>query len=234
MIERKLHYLWIGKNPKPNLLHICLNSWREKLPDYEIIEWNDDNLNLEQEFKRNRYLRECYSRKLWAFLSDYMRLRVLYDKGGIYLDTDMQLLKSLDIFRENSLFLGYEDKGSIAAGIIGARVKHPFLKKMLDFYDKEIWDVNRFTLPAIFTYVFEKYYTDELLKKEGIKIYPREYFYPYHYTEEFYPECIKKNTYAVHWWAKNWGSVKGEAFLRKKHLKGIKKYANVFFKKVRI
>ena len=83
MIPKKLHYIWLGKNSKPNLMDICINSWREKLPDYEIIEWNEDNLNFYEEIEKNRFLKECYKRKLWAFLSDYFRMKVLYENGGI-------------------------------------------------------------------------------------------------------------------------------------------------------
>ncbi|MGL4897193.1 MAG: glycosyltransferase family 32 protein, partial [Cetobacterium sp.] len=120
-MEKKIHYIWLGKGSKPNIMDICINSWREKLPNYEIIEWNEENLDFYNEIKKNRFLEECYKRKLWAFLSDYFRVKVLYENGGIYLDSDMQILKSLDRFLDDKLFLGMEDENQPSAGIIGAK-----------------------------------------------------------------------------------------------------------------
>ncbi|MGL5759925.1 MAG: glycosyltransferase family 32 protein, partial [Cetobacterium sp.] len=116
-MEKKIHYIWLGKGSKPNIMDICINSWREKLPNYEIIEWNEENLDFYNEIKKNRFLEECYKRKLWAFLSDYFRVKVLYENGGIYLDSDMQILKSLDRFLDDKLFLGMEDENQPSAGI---------------------------------------------------------------------------------------------------------------------
>ena len=116
MIPKKLHYIWLGNNSKPNLMDICINSWREKLPDYEIIEWNESNLDFENEINNNTFLKECLDRKLWAFLSDYFRMKVLYENGGIYLDTDMQIIKSLDEFLEDDFFIGLESEDVISAG----------------------------------------------------------------------------------------------------------------------
>lgn len=138
MIPKKLHYIWLGKNSKPNLMDICINSWREKLPNYEIIEWNEDNLNFYEEIEKNNFLKECYKRKLWAFLSDYFRMKVLYENGGIYLDTDMQIIKKLDSFLNNSFFIGLESKDIISAGIIGAEANHKLIDEILKFYDKRI------------------------------------------------------------------------------------------------
>ncbi|MDX8337058.1 glycosyltransferase [Candidatus Cetobacterium colombiensis] len=229
-MEKKIHYVWLGKNPKPNIMDICINSWREKLPDYEIIEWNEENLNFYEEIEKNRFLKECYNRKLWAFLSDYFRVKVLYDQGGIYLDSDMQIIKNLDIFLENEMFLGKEDKKQASAGIIGAKKQHPFFKKMLDFYEKDIWNINIYTIPAIIQYILKKDYgfleeISGIVKlRDGIIIYPSEYFYPYHFTEEFSYDKIKNNTYGIHWWGKSWhGNNKKLYFLEFKTLKGYKK-----------
>ncbi|MGL5208425.1 glycosyltransferase [Cetobacterium sp.] len=228
-MEKKIHYIWLGKGSKPNIMDICINSWREKLPNYEIIEWNEENLDFYNEIKKNRFLEECYKRKLWAFLSDYFRVKVLYENGGIYLDSDMQILKSLDRFLDDKLFLGMEDENQPSAGIIGAKKGHIFFKKMLEFYENDIWDVNVYTIPAIINYILKKDYNfvgeNKIIElKDGIKIYPYEYFYPYHFTEEFSYEKITKNTYGIHWWGKSWhGNNKKLYFLEFKTLKGYKK-----------
>ncbi|MGL5984838.1 MAG: glycosyltransferase [Cetobacterium sp.] len=231
-MEKKIHYIWLGKASKPNIMDICINSWKEKLPGYEIIEWNEDNLNFYNEIEKNKFLKECYKRELWAFLSDYFRIKVLYEHGGIYLDSDMQILKSLDIFLKNRLFFGMEDLNQVSAGIIGAEKGHLFLKKMLEFYEEDIWNINIYTIPSIIQYILKKDYgfessgssfeTKEL--NDGIKIYPPEYFYPYHFTEEFSFEKIKKDTFGIHWWGKSWhGNKKKLYFLEFKTLKNHKK-----------
>ncbi len=82
MIPKKIHYVWIG-GAKGNLENICINSWREKLPEYEIIEWNENNFDIEKEIKGKRFLEECYKQKLWAFISDYIRIKALYEYSFI-------------------------------------------------------------------------------------------------------------------------------------------------------
>lgn len=229
-MEKKIHYVWLGKGNKPNVMDICINSWREKLPDYEIIEWNEENLNFYSIIEKNRFLKECYNRKLWAFLSDYFRIKVLLENGGIYLDSDMQIIKSLDVFLADRFFIGAESKNQVSAGIIGAEKNHPLLKKILNFYEKDIWNVNIYTIPAIIEYILKKDYNlqniieNKIELKEGIIIYPYEYFYPYHFTEEFSYEKIKNNTYGIHWWGKSWhGNKKKLYFLEFKTLTGTKK-----------
>lgn len=232
MIPKKLHYIWLGKNSKPNLMDICINSWREKLPDYEIIEWNEDNLNFYEEIEKNNFLKECYKRKLWAFLSDYFRMKVLYENGGIYLDTDMQIIKPLDLFLNNSFFIGLESKNIISAGIIGAEANHKLIGEILKFYDKRIWNEPIYTSPDIITKVLKESYSfnfsDGIIEipESNIKLYPSEYFYPYHFTEEFIYSKIRENTYGIHWWGKSWGKkkdLKKLYFLEFKHYRGIKK-----------
>ena len=106
MIPKKIHYVWIG-GPKGNLENMCINSWREKLPDYEIVEWNEHNVDIEKEIKGKKFLEVCYKKKLWAFISDYIRIKVLYEQGGVYMDTDMQILKDISPILENQeVFFG--------------------------------------------------------------------------------------------------------------------------------
>lgn len=232
MIPKKLHYIWIGNNSKPNLMDICINSWREKLPDYEIIEWNESNLDFENEINSNTFLKECLERKLWAFLSDYFRMKVLYENGGIYLDTDMQIIKSLDEFLKDDFFIGLESEDVISAGIIGAVPHNEVVKDIMNFYKQDIWNEPIYTIPSIITRVLKKKYSFELkneiisIKDGDIKIYPSNYFYPYHFTEEFQYSKITEKTYGIHWWGKSWGKkkdLKKLYFLEFKHFRGIKK-----------
>lgn len=233
MIPKKLHYVWLGNNSKPNLMDICINSWREKLPDYEIIEWNENNLNFYEEIEKNPFLKECYKRKLWAFLSDYFRMKVLYENGGVYLDTDMQIVKRLDNFLNDDFFIGMEKIGVISAGIIGVVPHHPLVKEILDFYEERIWTEPIYTIPDIITKVLtEKYKFDfsegiTEIANEKIKLYPPQYFYPYYFTEEFHYSKITSDTYGIHWWGKSWGKkkdLKKLYFLEFKHYRGVKKF----------
>lgn len=231
MIPKKIHYIWLGKNSHPNLMDICINSWREKLPDYEIIEWNEENLNFFDEIEKNSFLKECYGRKLWAFLSDYFRIKVLYEEGGVYLDTDMQIVKNLDFLLQNEFFIGAESNKVISAGIIGVTPKHILMKKLLDFYRKDIWNESIYTIPDIITRVISREYDLKMNEditeiEKGMVVYPPRYFYPYHFTEEFRDECIKNDTYGIHWWGKSWTQKKDLSklyFLEFKHYKGYKK-----------
>jgi mannosyltransferase OCH1-like enzyme len=224
MIPKKIHYVWIGSS-KGNLENICINSWREKLPEYEIIEWNEKNFDIEKEIKDKPFLQECYRQKLWAFISDYIRLKVLYEYGGIYMDTDMQIIKDITPLLENkSVFFGYEDEKHINAAIIGTVAGHDLFKKLLDFYERDIIKSDIYTIPKVITKIINENYKkiDKNNYEDGIYIYDLEYFYPFSYKEEFYYDCIKENTYGIHWWGKSWAK-KRNYYLESKHLNGNKK-----------
>ncbi|MCC0643741.1 MULTISPECIES: glycosyltransferase [unclassified Clostridioides] len=225
MIPKKIHYVWFG-GPKGNIENICINSWKEKLPEYEIVEWNEKNFDIEKEIKGNKFLEECYKRKLWAFISDYTRIRVLYEQGGVYMDTDMQILKDITPLLENNrLICGYEDDGEyMNAAIVGVEKGHPFFKDLLEYYEKEVLTSSLFTIPKVMTYLMEKNYKkiDQNNYEEGIRVYDKEYFYPFGFKEDFTPECITENTYGIHWWGKSWAK-KRNYFLESKHLTGVNK-----------
>ena len=197
MIEKKIYYVWIGNAKKPDIFYKCLESWKKNLPDFEIIEINEKNFNMETHLAKNKFFRECYERKLWAYVSDYMRVHFMYENSGIYVDTDMEIIK--------------------------------------DFYENDIWKQPIWTIPKIFTYTFEKKYNlsekrENTLKNGEIVIFPKEYFYPYGFHEKYIDDCIKPETYGIHWWNDSWSSLKARLFLETKHLSGVKK----MIKKMRI
>ena len=111
-MSKTIHYCWFGKNPKSKLILKCIDSWRKCCPDYEIKEWNEENFDI----NCCDYVREAYEAKKWAFVSDYCRFYVLYNYGGIYLDTDVELLKSLDVLSKN--FVGFENQNRVNSGLI--------------------------------------------------------------------------------------------------------------------
>ena len=224
MIEKKIHYVWFGGD-KPEKVLKCIESWKNILPEYEIIEWNEKNFDIEKEMKENKFFRECYKRKLWAFVSDYVRVKVLYEYGGIYLDTDMEIIKDITPLLNTKLFLGYENDYTMSFGIVRTVAKNDIFKKFIEFYEEEIWHSPLHIVTGIFTKILTKKYGDiSNISKEEVVVYPREYFYPYNHDEEFKEECITPNTYAIHWWGKSWGKNPKVYFLKYKHLPWWKKY----------
>ena len=91
-IPKKIHYCWVGGTAKPKSVQYCIDSWKKYCPDYEIIEWNEDNYD----FSKNRYMKEAYDNKKWGFVPDYARLDIIYQHGGIYMDTDVEMVANLD------------------------------------------------------------------------------------------------------------------------------------------
>lgn len=216
MIPKKIHYIWLGDKPLDLTSRICINSWRRICPDYEIILWNEQNLDIEGLKRGNAFFRACVERKLWAFAADYLRLKILYDEGGIYLDTDVEVIKRLDGFLESSFFVGWESPEFIAAGVIGAEAGSKVLERLLEFYDREIWDANYCNIPVIFTNLIQN--EPDVFRE--IAVYPSEYFYPYQPGAPCTKLVETDNTVCIHWYNGNWGmSRKGYVFLQTKHVK---------------
>lgn len=132
LLPKVIHYCWFGKKEKPDLYQKCIESWRRYCPDYEIIEWNEENCNIEE----NLYAKQAYERGKYGFVPDYFRLKIIYEYGGIYLDTDVEILKSINDLRYNRAFGGLEFPGEANLGLgFGAVKGHSVIKKMLKRYD---------------------------------------------------------------------------------------------------
>lgn len=200
MISKVVHYCWFGQNPKPALIKQCMKSWHEKLPDWKFMEWNESNSPIEQPFVK-KALRD----KKFAFAADYVRLYALDLFGGVYLDTDLELVKGLNDLLSNECFFGYEEKNNCVIGcsVIGSRPKHPALASMLDHYTAE---ADYTPIPVIATALIN----DNIALKNTVTIYPYEYFYPYNPFDGLQPvkqlmfSNITSNTYAIHHWSFSW------------------------------
>ena len=131
MIPKKIHYVWVGGNPKPKNIQKCMKTWTKHLSDYEIIEWNESNFDIHE----NKYVEQAYKAKKWAFVSDYIRAKAIYEQGGIYLDTDVLVLDNLHDLLNNRAFVGFENKDNPFTAVFGAEAGHPLIKDMLDYYD---------------------------------------------------------------------------------------------------
>lgn len=215
MIPKKLHYIWLGEKPKPSLTRLCMNSWCRILTDYDIIEWNEHNLNLPTLCKNNRFLAQCIRLKLWAFASDYLRLYVLWREGGIYVDTDIEVLKKYDGLLDEKMFVGLEANGYIGTGVIGAERHNPVIRRLLDFYDREIWNVDFINNPIIFKYLHDR--EPETFKE--CSIHPQDVFAPYVPGADY--DCVVEdaNTLSIHWYSADWNmSRKGYVFAATKHI----------------
>ena len=202
-IPKIIHYCWFGGNPLPESAIKCINSWKEFCSDYEIIEWNERNFDINM----NGYTRMCYEQKKFAFLSDYVRLLVIYQNGGLYFDTDVELIKNPDYLLENKAFFGFENDNYVATGLgFGAEPKNKVVNQMIKEYDKLI-DGNHGTVvcPKLNTTALLKFglvLDGSLQNIEGNMIYPPDYFCP----KDYYTERIKltENTIAIHHFTKSW------------------------------
>ena len=209
MIPKKIHYCWVGGNSKPPLVKKCIQSWKKYCPDYEIIEWNESNYVI----SKNIYMKQAYEAKKWAFVSDYCRFYVLYNYGGIYLDTDVELLKPLDVLSEN--FVGFENQNRVNSGLIrGAMPGDLVCKLMLDSYAsdhflKQNGSYNLLTVcdretDILVAHGMKKDNTLQVI--EGTTVYPSEYFNPMDMeTGKIQPtnKTVSIHHYAASWVGKN-------------------------------
>ena len=206
MIPKKIHYCWFGKNKKPASVNKCLASWKKYCPDYEIIEWNEDNFDLDE----YPYLRWCHDNKKWAFLSDFARLLIIKKNGGIYFDTDVELLKKPDELLKYGAFYGFENKRNVATGLgFGATANHYTVIEMIKEYEMlKIDEEGNYPLivcPALNTKALVKcglQLTGETQNIGDIVIFSTEFFNPY--DDPTGRLNITKNTYSIHWYSKSW------------------------------
>lgn len=210
MIPKKIHYCWFGGSPLPELAIKCIESWKKYCPDYEIIEWNEKNFDI----SKCSYIKEAYEAKKWAFVSDYVRYDVLYNYGGLYFDTDVEIINSIEKIIQNNSFMGFEKINNflgVNPGLgFGTIPNLVFYKEILDYYNKihfvnKDGSYNKTTIVEYTTKILEKYG----LKKEniiqeinGITIYPTEYFCPMNY--ETGNIIITDKTISIHHYTSSW------------------------------
>ena len=203
MIEKKIHYCWFGRGEKPKLAIKCIESWKHFCPDYELIEWNEDNIDV----LMNPYTKMCYEQKKYAFLTDYLRLIIVEREGGIYFDTDVEVVKSFDDLLDCGAFFGFENNDYVNTGEgFGAEAHHSIIKKMINEYD-ELLDGKHGTVgcPILNTQAL----LDIGLERNGqmqiiddIRIFPKDFFNP---RSSSTGKMMKtKNTYSIHWYSASW------------------------------
>ncbi|NJL75892.1 MAG: glycosyl transferase [Saprospiraceae bacterium] len=204
MIPKIIHYCWFGGQPQSALMISCLRSWKEYLSDFQIIEWNETNCNFDIP-----YAKAAYAAKKWAFVADYTRLKVLHEMGGVYLDTDMLIVKPLDTFLSHRFFIGCEKSTVVSMGIIGCLPSHPLIQQFLTYYEQQVFDIQH---PIVITRLMTDFLMaagfvkcHSILTIQDLTIYPSNYFYPFPFPPYgTYHAHLKPETYAVHLWAGSW------------------------------
>ena len=206
MIPKKIHYCWFGRGEKPALAEKCIQSWKKFCPDYEIVEWNEDNFPLDC----NGYVRYCYDHKKWAFLSDYVRLAVVKEHGGVYFDTDVELLRSPGSMLKHEAFYSFETADIVNTGQgFGAIAGHPTVVAMAEEYERmKPDDQGNFPLtpcPALNTAALLRFGLRPDGSRQnvaGAEILPIEFMNPY--DEPTGRMNKTKNTLSIHWYCKSW------------------------------
>lgn len=207
-MKKYIHYCWFGNKPLPKLAKRCIKSWEKYLPDFEIKKWSEENVDLDE----CPFVRQAYDNKKWAFVADYVRTKVLKEYGGIYFDTDMEVIKDITSLLENETFLGVEDSGFIAVGVWYEKKKGAFLPtELLKIYKSmDTFDVNNLasiSIPRLITKIVEPFgfvngSSNIQRLEQNISIYPREYFYPYSYNRD--DNIFTDDTCMIHYYDASW------------------------------
>ena len=208
MIPKTIHYCWFGGNPKSKLIEKCIKSWEKYCPDYEIIEWNEKNFDL----NCCDYVKEAYEAKKWAFVTDYVRIWALNTYGGVYLDTDVELKKSLDKFLSHNAFTGFERENLPFTAVYGSEPNHSLCATILSYYENRhfllpdgSFDLTTNTVSV--TDLMVKKYDLNLANKtqilsDGLAVYSNDYFCPKSYIDDRVYKT--ENTHAIHWFNASW------------------------------
>lgn len=195
MIPKIIHYCWFGDGQLTALEKKCIASWKMHCPDYQIKLWNEDNFDVNY----CEFTKEAYRLGKYAFVSDVARLYALQQEGGVYLDTDMLLLRNINGFLDDSFFTGEYKKGALNAAIIGSISNLNLVDELLSYYKQITFNFQKpLTIPEVFDMF--------LHSKKGVSIYSEEYFYPlpFEHKNKDYRTFLTNNAYTVHLWNHSW------------------------------
>jgi len=209
-IPRKIHYCWFGGKDIPVHLKKYIESWHKFCPNYEIIRWDENNYDI----SKNRYMKEAYECKKWGFVPDYARLDIIYNEGGIYLDTDVELLAPLDRLLKDDMFCGFQCNYQINFGSgFGAIKNHPLIKKLRDYYKSQSFylEDGQLNLKTCYEYqhpVLEEFgfqLENHFQRKDGVVVYPSEVLAP---SMGLISDNYTENTVSVHRLEYSWANEK--------------------------
>jgi mannosyltransferase OCH1-like enzyme len=208
-IPKIIHYCWFGTNKLPETAKKCIESWKKYFSDYEIKEWNESNY----EVNKIIFTKEAYEVKKYAFVTDYARFDILYNYGGIYFDTDVEVIKSFADILLNKAFMGFERRGHVASGLgFGAEPNNAIFLKVLNYYRKQHFILrnnayNTKTVVSIVSEILKEYglkNEDIIQDVAGIRIYPEEYFSPKSFITGI--TTITAKTHSIHHFEGSWVS----------------------------
>lgn len=220
MIPKIIHYCWLSNDPYPEKIAFCINSWKRVLPDYELWLWNFDRIEKEKFL----WVKEAFEAKKYAFAADFIRAYALYHFGGIYLDSDVEVLKSFDNLLHLPYFLGEEQMpGAIEAATMGAEKGHPLFKYLLEYYEGRHFvhsdgHLDTRTLPSIMNEIINAKFRVVKISSvasfnyevDCLSLFPKDYFSPMRWDTHKI-ECTE-NTYSIHHFAASWHSTKHTLF----------------------
>jgi Glycosyltransferase sugar-binding region containing DXD motif len=206
MIPKILHYVWLGGAPIPEPYQQYIDGWKKRMPDWEIKRWDETNFDIHQA----AFPREAYQKRRWAFVSDYVRIKVLYENGGIYLDTDEEMIRSLEMFADNRVFFGFEAGKLIGGQVFGCEKGNETMKALVDYYEKLSFidpkgKEKRIVIGDHIAGVLKQLYpsfrfTDKTqYLPNGTVVYASEYFCP-----DMHKPLNNPNTYTIHHYAGTW------------------------------
>ncbi len=211
MIPKIIHYCWFGGNPLPKLAEQCIKSWKKYCPDYKIIRWDESTFDVSA---APLYVRQAYEAKKWAFVTDYVRLYAMTTCGGIYMDTDVEVIKPLDKFLHHQAFSGFESEKNIPTGIMASEKDFPLFQEFLHYYDtasfyNEDGSLNMTTNVKIMTNICLQHGfvpNGKYQIIDGFALYPKDVFCPISYHDGKLNKT--KQTVAIHWFTASWRSAK--------------------------
>ena len=211
MIPKIIHYCWFGRGEMPRIMKKCLKSWKKFCPDWEIVRWDEDSFDVDSTL----WTKQAYEAKKYAFVSDFVRLKALYEMGGVYLDTDVELVQPLDQFLMHRAFSGFESATLIQTGVIGAEKGHPVIHRWMDYYEGRAYLENG--KPIMVPNV--SHITEDLIAHgvqmddrrqtiDGMEIYPQTWFCPL--SAVSIERKITADTHALHYFTSTWRSDKAK------------------------
>lgn len=206
-IPKIIHYCWFGGKPKPELAQKCIKSWKKFCPDYEILEWNEENFDVAIAPK---YVQQAYTMKRWAFVSDYVRLKALVEMGGVYMDTDVEVIKPLDPYLKHEAFAGFENESSIQTGLLACEKEFALFQSFLEYYStaefiREDGTVDTTTNVYILSEICKKHGfvpNGNHQQVQGLTIYPKDVFCPVEYDTMKLKKT--RRTVTIHWFSGSW------------------------------
>lgn len=228
MIPQIIHYCWFGNKPIPALVRKCIRSWRKHCKGYELREWNEQNFDISS---APVYVQQAYEAKKWAFIADYVRLYALVNDGGIYMDTDVEVIRPLDRFLHHQAFCGFEDDVHIGTGIMACEKGFGLFEAFLKYYDtasfyREDGSMNLTANVKIMTEIclqhgLQQNNTQQVL--QGLTLYPKDVFSPVSHKDGKLHKT--KETATIHWFSSSWMDIKKPG-TRKQHIRR-EKWASV-------